>query len=238
MLRCSIRNAQMDLRLMTDLSSPAPVVRPSLPAGRFRRLRAADKRHLRAHLLRLHPDDVRHRFMGAMPRRLIDRHVRGLDWQRAVLVGCFIGRSLRGVCELHPIVGNRAEIAISVERRFQGRGIGQALLGRILVLARNRGLTALELRCMIDNQRIRRLVGKFDGKTSFESMEASTTIQSLPPTAATYGTEIAEQAGTIGATLFRFWLGRAQRNWAGRCWSTPDLFYQQRQAEAPSSPDA
>jgi GNAT superfamily N-acetyltransferase len=238
MLRCSIRNAQMDLRLMTDLSCPAPVLRPSLPAGRYRRLGVADGRHLRAHLLRLHPDDLRHRFMGAMPRRLIDRYVRALDWQRAVLVGCFIGRSLRGVCELHPIGGNRAEIAISVERRFQGRGIGQALLGRTLVLARNRGLTALELRCMIDNQRIRRLVGKFNGETTFESMEASATIQSLPPTAATYVTEMVEQAGTFGATLIRFWLGRAQRNWAGRCWSTPDLFIEQRRDETPSMPEA
>lgn len=238
MLRCSIRNAQMDLRLMTDLSRPTTVVRPSLAAGRYRRLGAADSRHLRAHLLRLHPDDRRHRFMGVMPRLLIDRYVRALDWQRTVLVGCFVGRSLRGVCELHPIGGNRAEIAISVERRFQGRGIGQALLGRTLVLARNRGLTALELRCMIDNQRIRRLIGKFNGKTTFESTEAAAIIQSLPPTPATYGTEIVEQAGTIGATLFRFWLGRAQRNWVGRCWSTPDLFNQQRQAGAPSSPDA
>ena len=224
MLRCSIRGAQMDLRLMTDLSPVATPVRSPLPRGRFRRLGPADARHLRAHLARLHPDDLRHRFMGSMPRRLLHRYVQALDWRRAVLVGCFIGRSLRGVCELHPIGGNRAEIAISVERRLQGRGIGESLLGRTLLLARNRGLTALELRCMADNQRIRRLVGKFDSETTFEAMEAAATIHSLPPTPATYVIELVEQAGTFGATLFRFWLGSARRGWPSRGWPTPDLF--------------
>ena len=238
MLRCSIRNAQMDLRLMTDLSPVATPVWSPLPHARFRRLGVADSRHLRAHFLRLHPDDLRHRFMGAMPRRLLHRYVRALDWQRAVLVGCFVGRSLRGVCELHPIAGNRAEIAISVERRLQGRGIGRALLGRTLLLARNRGLTVLELRCMADNLRIRRLVGTFNSETTFGSMEAAATIHSLPATPATYVTEMVEQAGLFGATLFRFWLGSAQHGWPGRGWSTPDLFARAPEPPAAATPGA
>lgn len=209
---------------MTDHSPMAKLTRPAPPNGRYRRLGADDARHLQTHLLRLHPDDRRHRFMGAMPRALVHRYVRAIDWQRAVLVGCFIGRSLRGVCELYPISGNQAEIAVSVERRFQGRGIGQALVGRTLVLARNRGFTTLEFRCMVDNQRMRALVAKFDGQTTFESSEAATTIHSLPATPATYISEMVEQASTFGATLIRFWLGNVRPEWAGRCWSTPDLF--------------
>lgn len=236
MLHCNMRNAQMDPWPMNQLSRATP--HPTAPGGRFRRLNAADARHLRAHLLRLHPDDLRHRFMGAMPRQLVHRYVRALDWRRAILIGCFVGRSLRGVCELHPIAGNRAEIAISVERRFQGRGIGQALLGRTLLLARNRGLTALELRCMVDNQRVRRLVGKFDGETSLDAAEVATTIRSLPPTPATYATEMVEQAGVFGATVIRFWLDRTGRNWAGRCWSTPDLFQPPPAPDEPTSPAA
>jgi GNAT superfamily N-acetyltransferase len=222
----------MDLRLMTHLSPMATPIRLSAPHGRYRRLGADDARHLRSHFLRLHPDDRRHRFMGAMPRALVHRYVRAIDWQRAVLVGCFIGRSLRGVCELYPIGGKQAEIAISVERRFQGRGIGQALVGRTLLLARNRGFTTLEFRCMVDNQRMRALVGKFDGQTTFESSEAATTIHSLPATPATYISEMVEQASTFGATLIRFWLGNVRPEWAGRCWSTPDLFATHVRTEA------
>ena len=198
---------------------------------------------MRAHLLRLHPDDLRARFMATAPRRMVERYVRGIDWRRSVLVGCFVGRSLRGVAELHPIVDHRAEIAVSVERRFQGRGIGTTLLSRTLLLARNRGFTALELRCLVDNQRMRRLVGKFDGETAVEAMEASATIHSLPATPVTYVTEMVEQAGIFGATLIRFWLGPIVAGqgrpdwpgtvlpdsyWAGRCWTTPDLFSERR----------
>ena len=199
--------------------APLPV-----SAGRLRRLGPADSRHLQAHFLRLHPDDLRHRFMGGMPRSLVHRYVRGIDWHRAIIVGCFFGRSLRGVCELYPMSGSRAEVAVSVERRFQGRGIGQSLIGRMLILARNRRLTALEFRCMAGNQRMRALVAKFDSVTIIDSMEAEATVRALPPTPATYGIEMIEQADVFGSRVVRFWLDSTARTWPGRCWATPDLF--------------
>lgn len=202
--------------------------------GQHRRLEAADARHLRAHLLRLHPEDLRSRFMTTTPRQLVHRYVGAIDWRRSLLVGCFIGRSLRGLCELHPIAGRRAEIAISVERRFQGRGIGTALMSKTLVLARNRGLTELELRCLVENQRMRRLVGKFDGETDIEAMEASSTIHAQPANAATYVTEMVEQAGALGTTLIRFWLTSPGASWPGRCWATPDLFTRYRRSDRPT----
>jgi RimJ/RimL family protein N-acetyltransferase len=214
----------MDLRLMRHPTPAAPTARQALGRGQHRRLDAADSRHLRAHLLRLHPEDLRSRFMATAPRQLVHRYASAIDWRRSVMVGCFIGRSLRGVCELHPIAGRRAEIAISVERRFQGSGIGTDLLSKALVFARNRGLTELELRCLVDNQRMRRLVGRFDGQTDIEAMEACSTIQAPPANAATYVTEMVEQASVFGATLVRFWLASPSRGWPGRCWGTTDLF--------------
>jgi RimJ/RimL family protein N-acetyltransferase len=223
-VRCSKGNAEMDLRLMTNPFPAVSTAGQHARRGRHRRLEAADSQHLRAHLLRLHPEDLRSRFMTTTPRHLVHRYVGAIDWRRSLLVGCFFGRSLRGVCELHPIAGRRAEIAISVERRFQGRGIGSALMSRALVLARNRGLTELELRCLVENQRMRRLVGKFDGETAVEAMEASSTIHAQPANAATYVTEMVEQAGVLGTTLIRFWLTSPGAGWPGRCWATPDLF--------------
>ncbi len=209
---------------MSDLRPTAMVVRQPLSLGHYRRLDASDARRLRAHLLRLHPEDRRSRFMATAPRQLVDRYVGAIDWQAAILVGCFIGRSLRGVCELYPIKGCRAEMAVSVERRFQGRGIGTGLLSRTFLMARNRGLTEFEFRCFANNQRMRKLVEKFDSETSIEAMEACAVVHSLPPTAATYVSEMVEQASLFGASVVRFWLDGAYGGWRGRCWSTPELF--------------
>jgi len=210
---------------MTSTTAVAPVV-AGWPVGHFRRLGAKDARHLGAHLRRLHPDDLQQRFMGTRHRLFVHRYVRGIDWHRTVIIGCFVGRSLRGVCELHPIAQPRAEIAISVERRFQRRGIGRELFRRTLLLARNRGLTALELRCTVDNHRVRQLIKSFDGKIVTEPMEASATIRSLPANAFTFATEMVEQAGLVGSSLIRFWLagsGWPERGRQLRDKSTADL---------------
>ena len=214
---------------MSDLRPTALAVRHTLSLGQYRRLDGQDARMLRAHLLRLHPDDRRSRFMATAPKQMVDGYVRAIDWRHAVLVGCFIGRSLRGVCELHPINGRRAEMAVSVERRFQGRGIGTGLLSRTFLLARNRGLVDLEFRCLANNQRMRKLVGKFDSQMSIEAMEACAVVHSLPPTPATYVSEMVERAGVFGATVVRFWLagrgmGWPRGDWARRCQATPGIF--------------
>ena len=210
---------------MDDTRPTASPVQQTLARGRFRRLEARDARHLRAHFLRLDPDDLRSRFMATAPRLFVNRYVRAIDWQNAVLVGCFIGRSLRGVTELYPIKGHHAEMAVSVERRFQGRGIGARLLSRTFLLARNRGFTELEFRCLADNQRMRNLVQKFDSRISIEATEAAAIVHSLPPTAATYVSEMIEQASLFGATLIRFWIDRAGRGWGSVEWPTQEELF-------------
>lgn len=182
-------------------------------ARRFRRLSAADASHLWAHLARLSPDDLRQRFMGGGQRLLARRYVRGIDWRRTVIVGCFVGRSLRGVCELHPITGPRAELAVSVERRFQRRGIGHELMRRTLLLARNRGLTALELRCAGDNEAVHHLIRHFDGRITFSPLETQGNIRSLPPTALTFASEMIDEAHRVGDALSKLWLVRVSESW-------------------------
>jgi GNAT superfamily N-acetyltransferase len=218
---------------MSDFRPTASTVRHTLSLGQYRRLDAKDAPLLRAHLLRLHPDDRRSRFMATAPKQLVDRYVQAIGWQHALLVGCFVGRSLRGVCELYPIKGRRAEMAVSVERRFQGRGIGTGLLSRTFLLARNRGLVELEFRCLANNQPMRKLVGKFNSETSIEAMEACAIVHSLPATAATYVSEMVEQASLFGATLIRFWIDSAGRGWGSVEWPTqPDLFAASRSRAA------
>ena len=208
-----------------SFASPTTPVPDKLPlsGASFRRLGAADTRRLETHLQRLHPEDVHNRFMATKQRSLIRRYVQSIDWENAVIVACFLGRSLRGVSELYPIDGRRGEIAVSVERRFQRRGIGRELLERTLLLARNRGLVELEFRCFTTNRKMRGLVRGFDGKLDIEAMEATAVIHELPPTPITYLIEVVEQAGLVGSSLLRLWLDTSARS-AERCRLTPDMF--------------
>lgn len=194
-----------------------------VPGASYRRLDAGDARRLRAHLLRLHPDDVHNRFMGAKHRTLITRYVRAIDWQTALIIGCFFGRSMRGACELYPIDKRRGEIAVSVERRFQRRGIGREMLSRTLLLARNRGMVEFEFRCFTHNGKMRGLVRGFDGKVDIEAMEATAVIHALPATPITYLSEMVEQAGLVGSSLMRLWL-HTHNMASDRCRATPDMF--------------
>ncbi len=197
---------------MTDSVPDRAQRLPSTTASiSWRRLGSADARQYRAHLLRLAPDDFSDRFMGARCRHFVSTHARSLDWNRVIVVGCWVGRSLRGVAELHPIGGRRGELALSVEQRFQRRGIGSELLRRVLLLARNRGAVELELRCLVTNQRIRRLIGRFQGQIRDDFQESSGTIHVLPPNAATLITELAESADRLGRSLIRLWLGSTGR---------------------------
>lgn len=179
---------------------------------RWRRLGTADARQFRAHLLRLDPEDFADRFMGARRRHFVASYVRSLDWERAIVVGCWVGRSLRGVAELHPIGSRRGELALSVERRFQRRGIGAELLRRVLLLARNRGATELELRCLVTNLRVRRLIGRFQGQIRDDFQESSGIIRVLPPNAATLIAEMADTADQFGRSLIRLWLASTARS--------------------------
>lgn len=89
----------------------------------------------------------------------------------AVVYGFFIGGMLRGVAELRPLgvhLPHQAEAALSVEKPWQSHGVGSALLGRLLLTARNRGFRLLHMACLADNQRMQQLARKFDAELSFD----------------------------------------------------------------------
>jgi GNAT superfamily N-acetyltransferase len=65
-----------------------------------------------------------------------------------VILGCFVNGWLRGAAELRSPQagwGAEAEIAFSVERAWQGRGIGTALMEAVKAAARARGIGRLNL---------------------------------------------------------------------------------------------
>jgi GNAT superfamily N-acetyltransferase len=49
---------------------------------------------------------------------------------------------------------------------WQSRGVGTALLERLLLAARNRRIKRLQMICLAENRRVRRLALKFDAELS------------------------------------------------------------------------
>jgi GNAT superfamily N-acetyltransferase len=154
-------------------------------SGVIRRLWPIGRERVRDHLLRLDPESRRLRFGGLVGPAQIEAHCAGLDWRRAVIVGYFEAGEVRGLGELLPMTedgGRGAELAVSVERSWQNRGVGTELLRRLIVAARNRLIGRLHMVCLIDNHRVLRMARRFDGNLKVDCGEALARIEPPWPT--------------------------------------------------------
>lgn len=154
----------------------------------IRYMTPAEAPRLEAHLLRLHPGDRRMRFGGGtLSDTAVIAYCRSIDWPASIQIGYFADGDLRGVAQLAvpegawpmlpglPMAGQRigAEFAISVEREYQRRGVGQALLERAVIAARNRHVGSLTMYCLPSNEKMRRLALRCGVKLAFDQGEVS-----------------------------------------------------------------
>ncbi len=108
------------------------------------------------HLMRLDPEARRLRFMGAVGPAGIAAHVARVA-PLALVVHAPDGR-WRGCAELHPGYSPMgAEIAVSVERDWQNRGIGAALTAEAGREARRMGRCDIRLTCLRHNTPMMRI---------------------------------------------------------------------------------
>ncbi len=139
--------------------------------GAIRKLWVGETANYREHILRLDPESRRNRFAGGVSDDFVRKYVDLANSLDAVIYGFFIDNVMRGAAELRPL-GMRfvreAEAAISVEKPWQSHGVGSALLGRILLTARNRGYRHLHMACMAENRRMQQLARKFDAELTFD----------------------------------------------------------------------
>jgi GNAT superfamily N-acetyltransferase len=87
---------------------------------------------------------------------------------------------LRGAAELRLLArAGHAEAALSVERAWQSRGIGTALLE---LAARNRQVNRVHMLCLAENRRLRQLARTFDAELNFQSGSVMGEMKAPGPT--------------------------------------------------------
>lgn len=139
--------------------------------GSVRKLWIGETAAYRDHLLRLDSESRRRRFGGAVSDEYITRFAETAQGPGVVIHGFFVDDVLRGCAELrmsNSAFSRDAEAAFSIEKPWQSHGVGSALLERTLLAARNRGVKALHMHCLADNERMQQLARKFDADLHFD----------------------------------------------------------------------
>jgi RimJ/RimL family protein N-acetyltransferase len=153
--------------------------------GVIRQLRPSELPHFREHLLRLDPHSRRDRFNGAIDDDFILAYAERCFRDGTAVIGYVEGNRVLGAAELHErpdLEEPTGEIAFSVEREWQQRGIGSALFERLIAHARGLGYTKLRITTHPQNAVTRGLVHKFGAHLHFEDGDTVGEI-SLPPVA-------------------------------------------------------
>ena len=120
---------------------------------------------LEQHLLRLDSHSRAARFMAnvAISDQMVARYCASRRGDRCLGFGAFIRGTLVAVAEVIPVGAGIAEMAVSVESAYRGRGIGKDLARRSLNHARNVGIKQVRVSTLICNTCMKRLASSLGG---------------------------------------------------------------------------
>lgn len=155
--------------------------------GQIRKLLPAERHLLVDHLLRLDPLSRFMRFGGVVSDAAIVRHANRVVTGNGCALGYFLDGDLRAVAELHPlpkVAGklSSAEAAFSVERPWQGKGIGSALMRQLVLLAQNRDIEELQVVFLPNNGRMKHLAVTHAADFSVDDEEVVGRVRAPHPT--------------------------------------------------------
>jgi GNAT superfamily N-acetyltransferase len=178
-----------------------------------RKLLPTERNLLADHLIRLSPEDRRLRFGGMFLRDdAARRYVDSIDWTHSWHVG-FFDDAARGAVALRAVVQlsvprqdsgalgaapwlrpGAAEFAVSVEKKWQRRGVATQLMGQAVVVARNRHVRDLYMLCLPENEPMRRLARKVGVRLVFREGEITGHVDLPAPDQLTVFAEFATEA--------------------------------------------
>ncbi|WP_435988666.1 GNAT family N-acetyltransferase [Sulfitobacter sp. SH24] len=119
------------------------------------------RRTLLRHYRRLSEASRRLRFMGGIKEEVLTQTANSASPN--VMFGIEENGAYRGILELHIPEDGRAEIGLSVEDAYQGRGFGRALFQRGLSEARARQVQSVDVHFSNANAAIRKLCLEMGG---------------------------------------------------------------------------
>lgn len=174
----------------------------------LRKLLPTEMGYYEAHLLRLDRVDRYLRFGGTVTDAVVEQHCLQLNWHDTIVIGDFYQGELRAAAELRSDGGlfpRRGEAAFSVERAFQGQGIGTTLMRRVLTIAANRGLLIIDVICLLENRRMQALARHFAKEAVIDSGEVGVKICLDHPNHISFLLEAFDEgAGLMSAILDSF----------------------------------
>lgn len=179
----------------------------------FRKLWPGEAAVLAEHLLRLDRDDRLLRFGRPVGDAAIRAYCNDTEWLRSVVLGGFLGGTMRAAGEIKLLDGRwppRAEIAVTVERPYQDRGVGTRVLRRLIVIARNRFVERIYMICMADNRKMQRVARKFGTILVFSDSQVEGRIIPPFPDAWSIFGEAAEDALALAQSAATSFLGVAR----------------------------
>jgi GNAT superfamily N-acetyltransferase len=175
---------------------------PLVSGGTVRKLWAGETELYRQHLLRLDAESRRNRFGGAVSDEFIQQYAEPSALIDAIIYGLFVDGVLRGAAELRLLErAGDAEAALSIERAWQSRGVGTALLQRVLLAARNRQVERLHMLCLAENRRMQQLARKFDAELSFQSGSVTGEMKAPHPTPTSVMRELVADGTDLAAAM-------------------------------------
>jgi len=172
----------------------------------IRRLWPADIADFRAHLRRLDQASRNMRFGGTVTDAFLLDYADTLARPDAVVFGAFADGRIVAVAELRMLFdadGASAEAAFSVEEPYQDKGIGHALLSRLIAAAQNRGIRSVYMICLSGNARMRHLALKHDAEIEFEEGEVRGTVRRAWPDMASLTEEVLGETFGFTRALLR-----------------------------------
>jgi GNAT superfamily N-acetyltransferase len=174
----------------------------------YRKLNPSDLSSFADHLMRLTANDRCCRFGGPTSNESILNYCSRVNWTDTVIIGFYEDGGLHAAAELRiepNFTPKIAELAFSVERPYQGRGIGTTLMRRILVVARNCGIRQVTVYCLAENLRMRKLLVKVNAPPVIDLPEALSVIDLPPPDTQSYLQEQSDDTSGTASVVMDYW---------------------------------
>ena len=130
----------------------------------LKKLTTSDRRAIQEHFLRLDTDSLYTRFFSQISPEFLLRYVEKMNFDINGYFGFWENEQLIGLGECS-LDSEQAEVAFTVERHYQDRGLGNVLMQEVIRFAHFKGIYLLQMNCLSTNYKTLHLAQKHGLKT-------------------------------------------------------------------------